>query len=215
MSMRRTLAAAVMFAQLGGGSSGGTGPVSPSVMATDMCTMSEPGKGTLELLVLWRGSPGWWRQRDGAASGGGGSGAGGTMGAGGSPMVRSAWVSQGGVNLSVRFDPVSRVAWIQDKELPLQDANVVLVDGVDSAAGPQIIRTLRIDPDFDTAIDLPPAMLRARPSGAPRPGTVPTQAFIRRSQELVEFLQCGMLVPGLSPDEQQAIDIWCAWSLEP
>ena len=213
--MRKTLAAAVVLAQLGSGSSGGTGPVSPSVMATDMCLMSEPGKGTLELLVLWRGGPGWWRKGNGGASGGGGSGAGGSMGAGPSTMVRSAWVSQGGVNLSVRFEPISRVAWIQDKEVRLQDANVVLVDGVDSEEGPRVVRILRIAPEFDAANDLPPVMLRARPPGAQRPSTIPTQTFIRRSPELVEFLQCGISVPGLSPYEQQAMDTWCAWSTEP
>jgi hypothetical protein len=207
------LAGAVMFTQIGAGSSGGTGPVSPSVMATDMCLMSEAGVGTLELLVLWRGSPGWFRKSGGGASGGGGT-SGASMGGGPSPMVRTAWVSQGGVNLMLRLDPVARIAWIQDKEIVLNDANVVLVDGVDSPGGPQIVRTLRIDPAFDTATDLPPGM-PSGPPGRPRPLTIPTQTFIRRSPELVEFLQCDTVVPGLQPYEQQAFDMWCSWVAQP
>ena len=202
-----------MFAQIGAGSSGGTGPVSPSVMATDMCLMSEPGKGTLELLVLWRGSPGWWRKGNGGGSGSAGGGA--SMGAGPSPMMRTAWISQGGVNLSVRFDPVSRVAWILDKEVPMQDANVVLVDGVDSADGPQVIGTLRIDPAFDTATDLPPGMLTAQPPGSARLSAVPTQTFIRRSPELVDYLQCDARLPNVTQYEQQAVDMWCSWVTNP
>ena len=100
-TIRNMLAGMMMFAQIfpGAGSTGGTGPVSPSVLATEMCVVDATGRGTLELLVLWRGSPGWFR-KGGASGGGGGS----TMGAGPSPMIRTEWVTQGGVNLSVRFE---------------------------------------------------------------------------------------------------------------
>src|SRR5687767_5006800 len=98
--MRQVLAAALMFAQPvpPGGSAGGTGPVSLTVLATEMCVVDAAGRGTLELLVLWRGSPGWFGKGAGGASGGGG---GGSMGAGSRDMIRSEWVSQGGVNLAV------------------------------------------------------------------------------------------------------------------
>src|SRR5688572_29417990 len=135
-----------MFAQPfpGGGSNSGTAPVSPSVMATEMSDVDAAGRGTLQLLILWRGSPGWFRQ-------GGGSGGGGSMG-GPNPTIRSECISQGGVNLTVRFDPAARKVWIQDKEIVLDDANVVLVDGVDSPAGPQVVGTLRIDPEYETTM---------------------------------------------------------------
>ena len=32
-------------------------------MATDMCVVDAAGRGTLELLILWRGSPGWFQKR--------------------------------------------------------------------------------------------------------------------------------------------------------
>lgn len=210
--MRQMLAAAVMFAQPfpGGGSNGGTAPVSPSVMATKMGVVDAAGRGTLQLLILWRGSPGWFQKGTG-----GGSGGGGTMGGGPSPMIRSEWISQGGINLTVRFDPGARTAWIQDREIALGDANVVLVDGVDSPAGPQVVRTLRIDPEYETTMAPAPyggpmgrgPQMRAQP--------VPVQTFIRRSPELVEFLQCDASVPGLQPYERQIFDLWCAWVKQP
>jgi hypothetical protein len=198
-TMRNMLAGIMMSAQTfpGAGSTGGTGPVSPSVLATQMCVVDAAGRGTLELLVLWRGSPGWFRKGGGAS--GSGSGGGGTMGAGPGPMVRTEWVSQGGVSLTVRFDPVARRAWIQDKDVALNDANVVLVDDVDSSAGPHVVRTLRIDPEYQTA--------PLRP--------MPAHMFIRRSPELVEFLQCDLPVPGLQPYEQKVFDTWCSWVKEP
>jgi hypothetical protein len=214
--MRETLVAALVFAQpfMGAGSTGGTAPVSPSVMATDMCVVDAAGRGTLELLILWRGSPGWVRKGDGGGSGGG-SGAGGSMAGGPSPMIRSAWVSQGGVSLSVRFDPAARKVWIQDKEIALDEANVVLVDGVDSPEGPQVVRTLRIDPEYQTTMS--PAPYGGRMGRGPqiRPQPVPAQTFIRRSPELVEFLQCDASVPGLQPYEQQVFDMWCSWVRQP
>ena len=212
------LAAMVMFAQPFdpglGGSSSTTGPVSPSVMATSMCVMNGEGQGTLELLVLWRGSPAWfWRDRDKGSSGG--SSGGGGMRGSGAAEVRTQWISQGAVNLNLRFEPASRRLWILDQEIPLHDANVVLVDGVDEPGGPRVVGTVRIDPAFDSATDLPPGMPTGPPGPRPRAQGVPTQTFIRRSPELVEFLQCGVPAPGVRPAEQQALDMWCAWSTQP
>lgn len=214
--MRQTFAAGVMFAQIfsAAGSTGGTAPVSPSVMATNMCVVDAAGRGTLELLILWRGSPGWVRKGDGGGSGGG-SGAGGSMAGGPSPMIRSAWVSQGGVSLSVRFDPAARKVWIQDKEIALDEANVVLVDGVGSPQGPRVVRTLRIDPEYQTTMSPAPDGGRMGRGPQMRPQPVPAQTFIRRSPELVEFLQCDASVPGLQPYEQQVFDMWCSWVRQP
>ena len=216
-AMRRMVAAAVVVAQpFGlGGSTGGTAPVSPSVLATDMCVVDAAGNGTLELLVLWRGTPGWFRKSAGGASGGGGGSAGSVMGGGGpAPMIRSSWISQGGVNLSVRFDPSTRKAWIQDSEITLENANVILVDGVDSPAGPQVVRTLRIDPDYETKVETLPY---GPPGRGPRtrPMAVSAQTFIRRSTELVEFLQCDTRLPDASAYEQQVFDMWCGWVRQP
>src|SRR5262245_60951053 len=114
-SMRRMLSAAAMVAQLGAGSGGGTGPVSPSVLATTMYVMTEPGRGELELMVLWRGAPGWFMRGGGQTSGGSSGGGGGTDGAG-REAVRTQWISQGGVTLNLRFEPKSRRLWILDQD---------------------------------------------------------------------------------------------------
>jgi hypothetical protein len=203
----RVLAAALMAAQPlpGGGSNGGTVPVSPSVMATQLGSVDVSGRGTLQLLVLWRGTPGWFLKGGGPS----GSGGGGSMGPG-SNATYSQWISQGGVSLTVRFDPVARKAWVQDAEIPLDDANVVLVDGVDSPAGPQVVRTLRIDSEYETTIEPPPYAFPGRgPQMRPRP--VPAHTFIRRSPQLVDFVQCDSQVAGATTSEQQAFDTWCAW----
>ena len=44
---------------------------------------------------------------------------------------------------------------------------------------------------------------------------VPAQIFIRRSPELVEFLQCDATVAGLSTYEQQMFDLLCTRVKQP
>ena len=209
--MRQVLAAAVMMAQpfSGGGSSSGTAPVSPSVMATELVSVDASGRGTLQFLILWRGTPGWFMRGGGGSSSGGG----GSMGPG-SAMMHSEWISQGGVNLALRFDATARKMWIQDKELVLDDANVVLVDAVDSPAGPQVVRTLRIDPEYETTMEPIPYAIPGRESQM-RPRPVRVQTFIRRSPELIEFLRCNTPLPNLSVYEQKMFDSMCAYVTRP
>lgn len=213
--MRHVLVAAVMMAQPfpAGGSSSTSAPVSPSVMATVMTVEAERGRGELELLVLWRGSPGWFWRADGRGGGGSSSG-GGTIGASG-VQVRTEWLSHGGVSLNLRFEPASRRLWILDQPVTLNDANVVLIDGVDEPTGPRVVGTVRIEPTYDAATDQPPGLAAARPPGAPPLQGVPPQTFIRRSPELVAFLRCGVKVPDRSAMEQRALDMWCAWVTQP
>jgi len=208
--MRQILAAAVMLAQPfpGGGSNSGTAPVSPSVMATQLGSVDAAGRGTLQLLILWRGTPGWFMRGGGSSSGGGGSMA------PGSSMIFSHWISQGGVNLSLRFDLTARKVWIQDKEITLDAENVVLVEGVDSREGPQVVRTLRIDPEYEATMAPAPYSVPGRGT-QPRAQPVPAHTFIRRSPELVDFLQCDTPLPGLRAYEQQMFDVMCAHVRQP
>ena len=140
--IRGMFVAALAFSQSAAGFGATTGslPVSPSVMATVMTSVDADGNGTLDLLVLWRGGAGWFKG-DGSASGAGGTAGGDRAGGASRPDVRTAWLSQGGVNLTVRFDPSSRKVWIQDVEMDLDESNVVLVDLVDQSGGP-LVRTL-------------------------------------------------------------------------
>ena len=113
--------------------------------------------------------------------------------------MRSEWISQGGVSLSVRFDPAARKAWIQDKEIELGDANVLLVDDVDSPAGPRVVSLLRIDGDYKADVRKP----------------APIHTFIRRSPDLVDFLRCDAPLPEVTAYEQQVVDMWCSWVKQP
>lgn len=216
--IKETLIAAVMLSQVppGNGGTSSSLPVSPSVMATVMTRVAQDGKGELELLVLWRGRPGWMRSGGGDSSGASGSGGGGSMGSNAMPATRSAWLTQGGVRLEVRFEPQSRKLWIQDREVALNDGNAVLVDDVDSTNGSRVIRTVRIDPAFEVPnVVVPPTAGYARGMRARSMMPPPVQEFIRRSPELVEFLRCDLVPPGLSAYEQQVFEMWCSAVKQP
>ena len=207
--IRQMLAAALVAFQPfpGGSSHSGTAPVSPSVMATEIGSVDAAGRGTLQLLILWRGSPGWFLKDGGSSSSGGSMG-------GGSSTVYTHSISEGGVNLTLRFEPATSKVWIQDVEVALGDANAVLVDGVDSPTGPYVVRTLRIDAEYETTMEPPPYAVPGRGMRM-RPRPVPVQTFIRRSSELIEFLQCDAPWPGLRSYEQKMFDSMCAFVRQP
>jgi len=212
--IRETLVIALAFAQTAAGtfSTSASVPVSASVIATDMCTVDAEGKGTLELLVLWRGSPGWFRSDKGGSSGAGGWGGRGRAGGGDRVETRTAWLTEGGVNLSVRIEPSSRKAWIQDREIDLNDANVVLVDDVDTGAGLRIAGLAKIDPSYYAGMEIDPDAMRA---GSPRTGRVsrqprPVQMFIRRSPELIDYLRCDVPLPDAPQEEARIFEMYCS-----
>jgi hypothetical protein len=108
--------------------------MSPSVLASAAMRRDDSGRTTVDILILWRGSPGWSFRR---------TGLGGAMG-GGSP-VRDGTVSfsvqEGGLQLTAHYDPAAQVATILGERVELKGANVVFVDRVDSADGPVIVGT--------------------------------------------------------------------------
>lgn len=190
----------------------GSWPISPAVIAT-FITRGEPvritpgqppqilhgaqsGPVTLDLLVLWRGSPGWFLQGDGPkAESGGGDGR-------GHVSVR---LHEGGLDLEVALDTEKRVARIAGTEIALGEANVVLVDSVDGPGGLTITGTRSVDPRIQPA---PPGLYDV----------------LRSAQDLVPFLRCEARLPdrgkpGLSSGGasspvlaymQQVLDASCA-----
>lgn len=115
-----------------------------------------------------------------------------------------------GVNLQLRLAPAEGRLWIQDREVALNGDNVVLVDDVDGSSGPQVVRTLRIDPTFDANTRRVPTSSPVDPANpALRRMPPPVHEFIGRSPEAVEFLRCGTQPPGLPSYEQQVFDMWC------
>lgn len=152
------------YARARGYSSSGSQIVSPTVVATAM-TWSQGDAQTLELLVLWRGRPGWFLEGSGHRSGGGGSG-----------DVQTATLEYAGLQLSVTFDRQRRVATVDRRELALRDQNVILVDGVDGPVHIRRISLERVDP--------------AMTSDSPR-----LSGVLRRSEAVLQFLQCDLKVP--------------------
>lgn len=68
---------------------------------------------------------------------------------------------------------------------------MILVDDVDSAGGPIVSGTRRIDPEL---------------SGTPPPKQLPI--LLQRSPELIDFLRCDARVP--DPKAQPMLDVVCA-----
>ena len=112
----------------------------------------------------------------------------GSSGGGSSTGRRSSTLKYGGLFLQVLFDGPARVAEIEDRKIPLNDDNVLLLDDVDSATGPKVVKTLRVDSDLSD------------------PHRV--EIVIRRSPELVAYLRCDTKLPDAR--QQATMDIICA-----
>lgn len=145
--------------------SSGDRVLSPAVVGGWFTHSDAPGSGTLDLLVLWRGSPGWHMRAGPRGSSGGGSSTG----------RRSVTLKYGGLFLQALFDGPARLAEIEDRKVPLNDDSVLLVDDVDSVSGSKVVKTLRIDPQLSD------------PSSS--------EIAIRRSPELVAYLRCDVRLP--------------------
>ncbi|HEX5216854.1 MAG TPA: hypothetical protein VFV98_15440 [Vicinamibacterales bacterium] len=143
-------------------------PISPTVMATSFTTASPGRPLQLSLLVLWRGTPGWFVEGDGPRGSSGGGSASGML---------SQTLKNGGLHLSVMFNEPKRIVTIQDdKPVELKDNNVVFVDEVDAASGPRITGMTRVGPDM--------------------PGNgIQLGELLRPSAQIVEFLRCDAKSP--------------------
>ncbi len=185
--------------------------ISPAVVAT-VITRGEPvritpgqlplrpptdrsGPVTLDLLVLWRGAPGWFLKPGGSAESGGGDSSGHV----------TVHAEKGGIALDVMLDTEKRVAQIAGNDVALGDANVVLVDSVDVAGGLTVLGTRTVT----ARIPVPPEGLAD---------------VFRDAPDLVPFLRCEARLPAPpAPKEvpaqtsaavaayvQQAMDASCA-----
>lgn len=157
--------------------------VSPAVVATWMVRRDPNASSELDLLVLWRGSPGWFLKEGTQESSGGSSSS-----AGGQNDLVFERASFGGIRLQVVFDGSKRTARVLDDEVELGSDNVILVDDVDGANGPQIARSMKVDGQF-----------------AKEPAEI--NEIVSRNPELYEFLRCDARVP--DPNVQPTIDAVC------
>src|SRR5262245_60153417 len=123
----------------GAGQQMGDRVLSPAVVGSWFTHRETSGSYGLDLLVLWRGSPGWPLRGGGHGSSGGGEGMTGR---------RGMTIRYGTLSFHAALVPGAGLCQIEGKDVPLGDHNVVLVDDVDEAAGPRIVKTLRIDPSI-------------------------------------------------------------------
>jgi hypothetical protein len=137
--------------------------VSPTVVATAMVRTLD-GVNSLNLMVLWRGSNGWFVKPGARGAGGGGN-----------QRTLNARVRYAGLDLLAELDLQPRAARIQSNPVTLKpiDANVILVDEVE---GPslKVVATLKIDPAMTPDKQIEP--------------------LLKRSPEIVKFLQCDQKV---------------------
>jgi len=167
--------------------SSGSRLVSPSVVATWIVRKEAHGTSQLELLVLWRGTPGWFMRAGTEESSNGDSIQSTEDDRGGGTVVEQ--LSYGGLRLELEFDRGKRTARVQNHDVGLESANVILVDEVDAVDGPQIAGSLHVDPSLTS-----------------EPAEV--EAIVRRSPEIYEFLRCDASVP--DANTQEVIETLCA-----
>ena len=134
-------------------------PVSATVVATTMVRTTD-GVSALNLMVLWRGSNGWFLKAGARGSGGGGT-----------QQTLTARATFAGVALLAELDLQPRAVRIQGKPVILKpaDANVILVDGVESP-DLRVVSTLKIDPAIVSDRQIEP--------------------LFKRAPEVLAFLQC-------------------------
>jgi len=110
--------------------------VSPVASVTWVARYDSDGVRFLDLLVIWRGSPGWFIADGSGTSGGGSFG------------TFHQTIRYGDVGLELEFDSATRIARVQGQAVEVGNANVILVDEVGTPYGPKIAGTLRVEPSF-------------------------------------------------------------------
>ena len=150
-------------------------PISPSVVLT-VRARSPNDLNELELLVFWRGSPGWFSTGvlpepplptiSGNSPNRGG--------------VWSQWVSGGAHMFQIRGDATAHTAEILRGTFNLTEGNAILIDGVDSPEGPRVVGTLLVDTRLSSPVQNS------------------VLAILRSSPELAEYLRCDRPLPQTS-----------------
>jgi hypothetical protein len=141
--------------------------VSPAVVASWRTFDNHAGM-TTSLLVLWRGTPGWFGRALAPS------------------RSNSGQTNQGftysDLDFRIDFDDAAATATILKRPFSLKDVNVVLVDGVDSAAGPAILSSRWMTP--------------APPAAPLLPGAIgdPVAGIVMRAPDLYEYLRCDLTV---------------------
>jgi hypothetical protein len=152
----------------GGGGMSTSRVISPTVVASWASHQSYSDGSATTLLVLWRGTPGWFSKGAGGSSSGGGGG--------GSGSYDYHYLSEGGLTFVLEFNYDQGIVTLLNQKISLKEINVVLVDFVDSASGPSIVGYRWVAP---------------APPEQPAAGD-PIAAVVKRTPELFEYLRCDL-----------------------
>lgn len=147
-------------------------PISATVVGSWMTRGDQ-----LTLLVLWRGTPGWFWRGDEHGSGAFRRG-----------DREDQQVRYGNYTLRVDFDFQRGTATITDRVLSLRETNVVMIDFVDSVGGPAIVETRHVKPTVPATVD----------AGARFDAGL---VVVAREPDLFAFLQCELSLPPSSEPE--------------
>jgi hypothetical protein len=159
-----------LVAQGRGGNQSAARVVSPTVFASWASHWNRSDGTPVTLLVLWRGTPGWF------SKGGSSSGSGSFGKAGPSGYSISQSFTNGGRTFELAFDVDREIVKILGQEVSLRAVNVILVDGADDDGGPRIVALQWVDP-------APEDQLKGRDAIADA---------VRRTPGLFEYLQCHL-----------------------
>jgi hypothetical protein len=154
----------------------GNGVISPAVVATWWTHAIDADSWQLDLLVLWRGTPGWFLRDDDGNSGFESFGG----------EVRTTRIRYGDVEAELRFDPRARSVTFRGHEIQLGDTNVILLDFIDSAEGPRVVGNHRVEPIMSI--------------GHPRP-----ELLLRQSEALLDYLRCDVPLADPKRQEHMAL----------
>jgi len=154
------------------GSTGCQSDIVSATVVTTSCTHAERETQVLDLLVLWRGRPGWFQDAGGAGSGVGGSST-------HPPQSKgqvSHWVRYGDVTIAFSADFDAQTVTIDESAIRLDAINTVLMDDVDIPGRRAISRTIRVDPVLPLTADT-------------------NLALAQRSRDVRDYLQCQVPMP--------------------
>jgi len=169
----------------------GANIISSTVVST-YCGHRHGDDEMMDLLVLWRGAPGWFNRTGGRATGGGG----GYEFGGGLKGSAYQYSTYGDVTIGIDANFDENRLKIGDETFPLDTVNIVFVDGVDEPGNRRVSATRWIDPKLPLVGD-------------------PNLVVARRSREVLDYLQCDIpmpppaALPGLPPNRTLQVITVC------
>jgi hypothetical protein len=149
----------------------GSPVLSPSVLSTYIGRRVAAEGWKIDVLVLWRGAPGWHSNGPRHDSAGGGAAFG----------TSAVW-EQGDLRLTVSIGKEEGVVEVQGRRVKLHGGNVVLVDHADSPASLTVVGVESIDGTYVV------------PAGQ-RPGPIRLDEIVAKYPRLLDYLRCDVPYP--------------------